>query len=57
MGPFTYIVEKIDGDYAVLRQIDITEGDTILVARGLLPMEIDEGVKVLWENLEYKIII
>ena len=57
MGPFTYIVEKIDGDYAVLRQIDITEGDTILVARALLPMEIDEGVKVLWENLEYKIII
>ena len=34
MESFTYIVEKIDGDYAVLRQIDITEGDTILVTGG-----------------------
>ena len=57
MGPFTYIVEKIDGDYAVLKRIDTSGGDTILMARALLPIEIDEGSKVLWDDLEYKIIV
>lgn len=48
-----YIVQKIDGDYAILKRTD-TEDDTILVARFLLPMEIDEGSNLIWENLEYK---
>jgi len=51
-----YVVQKIDGDYAVLRRIDIKTADTILVARALLPMDIFEGTKLLWENLEYSII-
>lgn len=56
MGPYRYIVEKIDGDYAVLRRTDIDGEDTILVAQALLPMGIDEGTELLWENLEYSII-
>ena len=56
MGPFTYVVQKIDGDYALLRRTDIKTDETILVARGLLPLEIDEGSKLLWENLEYSMI-
>lgn len=55
MGPYEYIVEKIDGDYAVLRRTDIQTEDTVLVARALLPEEIDEGTRLLWENLEYSI--
>lgn len=55
MGPYEYIVEKIDGDYAVLRRTDIQSEDTVLVARALLPEEIDEGTRLLWENLEYSI--
>ncbi|WMJ24350.1 chorismate--pyruvate lyase [Paludicola sp. MB14-C6] len=51
-----YIVQKIDGDYAILLRTDTTEEDTILVARFLLPMEIDEGSNLIWENLEYKIL-
>lgn len=51
-----YIVSKIDGDYAILSRTDIQTTDTILVARALLPMDIDEGTKLLWENLEYSII-
>ncbi len=50
-----YIVEKIDGDYAVLRNFEAKSTDTILVARALLPLETDEGTKLLWENLEYSI--
>ena len=56
MGRYKYIVEKIDGDYAVLRRTDIQTEDTVLVARALLPDETDEGTRLLWENLEYSII-
>ncbi len=56
MGPYEYVVEKIDGDYAVLRRTDIQTEDTVLVARALLPEEIDEGTRLLWENLEYSVI-
>ena len=56
MGPYEYIVEKIDGDYAVLRRTDIQTEDTVLVARALLPEETDEGTRLLWENLEYSVI-
>ena len=56
MGPYEYIVEKLDGDYALLSRTDIPETDTITVARALLPEEIDEGTRLLWENLEYSVI-
>lgn len=56
MGPYEYVVEKIDGDYAVLRRADVQSEDTVLVARALLPEEIDEGTRLLWENLEYSVI-
>lgn len=56
MDPYEYIVEKIDGDYAVLRRTDIQTEDTVLVARALLPPETDEGTRLLWENLEYSVI-
>ncbi len=51
-----YIVFKIDGDYAILKRIDLESNDDLLVARALLPMEIDEGTRLLWKNLEYTII-
>ena len=56
MGPYEYIVEKIDGDYALLRRTDIQDDSLITVARALLPDETDEGVRLLWENLEYSVI-
>ncbi len=51
-----YMVFKIDGDYAILKRTDIESNDDFLVARALLPMEIEEGTRLLWENLEYTII-
>lgn len=51
-----YIVERIDGDYAQLRLIDKPEVDCKLVARAILPPEITEGTKLLYECFEYSII-
>lgn len=57
MGPYYYIVEKIDGDYAVLVRTDIKCDDKLLIARALIPPECDEGTSLLWENFEYTIIL
>lgn len=56
MGPYEYKVVRIDGDYAHLLRTDVETDDTIIIARALLPDEIDEGTRLLWENLEYTVI-
>ena len=56
MGPYEYLVEKIDGDYAFLRRTDIESDDRMQVARALLPEETDEGTRLLWENLCYTVL-
>lgn len=55
-GPFEYTVERIEGDYAVLKRCDIEATDEKLVARALLPQEIMEGSKLRYECLEYTVI-
>jgi hypothetical protein len=56
MEAFEYLVEKIDGDYAQLRRIDLPDGDLKLVARAILPPQIEEGTHLLYEYLEYSVI-
>ncbi len=56
MEPMDYIVERIDGDYAYLKRIDIHSDDLVFVARALLPEGVDEGSKLHFENLGYEII-
>ena len=48
-----YKVDRIDGDYAHLR--DVSSGEDILVAMALLPEDTDEGVTLIWEELTYRI--
>lgn len=55
MNTFQYQVESIDGDYANLRRIDIESDEIKLVARALLPPEIAEGTKLLYEYMQYQI--
>ena len=55
-GPFFYKVDRIDGDYAVLLRTDIESAEEKLVARALLPAEINEGTELRYECLEYSII-
>lgn len=51
-----YVVERIDGDYAMLRRLDEPETEAKMVARALLPAEIAEGTKLLYEFMQYSIL-
>lgn len=55
MNTFQYQVVSIDGDYANLKRIDIESDEIKLVARALLPSEIMEGTKLLYEMMQYEI--
>lgn len=55
MNRFEYEVVCIDGDYAHLRRIDEESDELKLVARALLPAEIMEGTKLLYEWMQYSI--
>ena len=48
MSVLYYTVEKIDGDYAVLA-LESEPKNTILMARALLPQEIDEGTRLRFD--------
>lgn len=54
MGPYNYKVIAIEGEYATLKRTD-TE-DTVFIALALLPVGIDMGTELLWENFEYFIV-
>lgn len=56
MTPKDYIVVKIEGEYAYLREIGSTDSDDIFIALFLLPMGTDVGTKLHYEMLEYTII-
>lgn len=56
MNTYYYVVESIDGDYAHLRRTDEECAELKLVARALLPAEIKEGTKLIYEWMEYSII-
>lgn len=53
MEKVIYIVDKINGDYAIMHTEDGIENT---VAMALLPIEIYEGAKLLYEDLSYNII-
>lgn len=55
MNRFEYIVVGIDGDYAHLKRTDVESDELKLVARALLPPEITEGTKLLYEWMSYSI--
>ena len=56
MNRYEYVVVSIDGDYANLRRTDTESEELKLVARALLPAEIAEGTRLLYEWMEYTII-
>lgn len=51
-----YIVERIDGDYAMLKRTNLLEEEEKMVARALLPEEIREGSRLHYELLQYTIV-
>ena len=58
METWYYVVESIDGDYANLKRtdIDIESDELKLVARALLPADIEEGSKLKYELMQYFLI-
>ena len=46
-------VVSIDGDYANLKRTDAPSDDLRVVARALLPEEINEGSRLRYEMFEY----
>ena len=53
MEPKDYIVEKIDGEYANLKDTETNE--ELFIALALLPLSTDIGTRLHYENLEYTI--
>jgi hypothetical protein len=54
MEPKDYIVTKIEGDYAYIK--DTETCDELFIALALLPFGTDIGTMLHYENLEYNII-
>ena len=54
MEPKDYTVERIEGEYAVLKNIQ--SGNEVFIAMSLLPQEIDIGTNLHYECFEYTII-
>ena len=50
MEAVEYTVQRIWGDYAMLRSADGVENQ---VALALLPEGVNEGDRLLWENFSY----
>lgn len=56
MERIEYIIGRIDGDYAYLIQADDPSAEMKMVARALLPAEINEGMRLAYELFEYSIL-
>ena len=55
MIPKDYVVDRIEGEYAYLREIGGSANDEIFIALALLPNGVDIGTKLHYEMLEYTI--
>ena len=51
-----YTVERIDGDYAYLKNESAPEEELKCVARALLPEETGEGTRLAYEMFQYSVI-
>ena len=51
MEPKDYILDRTDGEYAYLK--DIENGNEVFIALALLPIGADAGSKIHFEMFEY----
>lgn len=51
-----YTVDRLDGDYAYLKKEEGASEEAKCVARALLPAEIMEGSRLLYEMMEYSLV-
>jgi len=56
MEPKDYIVSKIEGEYAYLRDLSGESSDDIFIALALLPLGVDIGSRLHYEMFEYTLL-
>lgn len=56
LDKINYCVARLDGDYAYLQKEDEPDTELKCVARALLPPEIIEGSRLVYEMMEYSLI-
>lgn len=54
MEPKNYTVVRIEGEYAILKDLD--SSDELFIAMALLPLGIDVGTLLRYEMLEYTVV-
>lgn len=54
MEPNNYVVARIEGEYAILK--DTESGEELFIALALLPLGVDIGTRLHYEMLEYTVI-
>ena len=53
MEPKDYVVDRIEGEYAILKD---EKGGEVFIAMALLPLGVDTGTKLHYEMLSYEIV-
>ena len=53
MEPKDYIVVKIEGEYAYLREVDADDSNDLFIALALLPFGTDMGSRLHYELFTY----
>lgn len=56
MDKIYYTVNSLEGDYAYLKREGDTSDELKCVARALLPPETAEGMRVVYEMMEYSLV-
>lgn len=54
MEPKDYIVCRIEGEYAVLKEL--VAGEELFIALALLPLGVDVGTRLHYEMMDYTVI-
>ena len=54
MEPKNYVVARIEGEYAILK--DTESGEELFIALALLPLGVDIGTRLHYEMLEYTVV-
>ena len=54
MNNKTFVVSRIEGEYAYIR--DEVSGEELFVAISLLPLGVDEGDRLEYDTISFKII-
>jgi len=56
MEPKDYVVVRIEGEYAYIREVDTANAEELFIAMALLPQGVDVGSLLRYEMLAYTLI-